>query len=192
MRKLQRLRFSKGFTLIELLIVIGILGVLASTLLLALNPQESQRRARDTKRFKDAGTLQTIIDQMINDGITLPACFAAAAGCTSTAVVAGITGQPCTSTVATPNWLGVNVCNYVRELPVDPQNATTRAAVTGGTVAAPTRTNVNMIYAIASANGEYEINTRVESNSNAEKALGDGGDDLGWYELGSQAALTLL
>lgn len=38
---------SKGFTLIELLIVIAVVGVLAAAVLIALNPLEQFRRARD-------------------------------------------------------------------------------------------------------------------------------------------------
>lgn len=40
--------FKKGFTLIELLIVIGILGILAAGLLVALDPIEQFNRGRDT------------------------------------------------------------------------------------------------------------------------------------------------
>src|SRR3989344_287729 len=41
---------SKGFTLIELLVVIAVLGVLATIVLLAVNPGEQLARARDTSR----------------------------------------------------------------------------------------------------------------------------------------------
>jgi prepilin-type N-terminal cleavage/methylation domain-containing protein len=42
---------KKGFTLIELLIVMAILGVLAVVVLVAINPAEQMRRARDTGRI---------------------------------------------------------------------------------------------------------------------------------------------
>src|SRR3989344_9215549 len=41
---------QKGFTLIELLVVIAVLGVLATIVLLAVNPGEQLARARDTSR----------------------------------------------------------------------------------------------------------------------------------------------
>src|SRR3989344_4807888 len=43
---------SKGFTLIELLIVIAVLGVLASVVLVAINPAEQLRRGRDASRLQ--------------------------------------------------------------------------------------------------------------------------------------------
>src|SRR3989338_4693304 len=48
---------SKGFTLLELLVVIGIIGLLAS--ILVVNLTSARRRARDTKRVADIRNLQT-------------------------------------------------------------------------------------------------------------------------------------
>ena len=42
--------FKKGFTLIELLVVIAVIGVLATIVLLAVNPAEQLARGRDTSR----------------------------------------------------------------------------------------------------------------------------------------------
>lgn len=47
---------KRGFTLIELLIVMAILGVLAVVVLVAINPAEQLRRARDSGRI--SGTQQ--------------------------------------------------------------------------------------------------------------------------------------
>lgn len=44
------LQNKKGFTLIELLVVIGILGILAATVLVAINPLEQLARSRDSGR----------------------------------------------------------------------------------------------------------------------------------------------
>ncbi len=43
-------RLRQGFTLIELLVVIAVIGVLASVVLIAINPGEQLARGRDTAR----------------------------------------------------------------------------------------------------------------------------------------------
>src|SRR5260221_6288756 len=47
MRKVSYFCNKQGFTLIELVIVIGVLGVLAASLLVAIDPLEQLARARD-------------------------------------------------------------------------------------------------------------------------------------------------
>jgi len=48
---------EKGFTLLELLVVIGIIGLLASVIV--VNLTGARRRARDTKRIADIRSMQT-------------------------------------------------------------------------------------------------------------------------------------
>ena len=50
-----------GFTLIELLIVIVIIGILASTVIIAINPTYLLQRSRDTKRLAD---MQNIVNAL--------------------------------------------------------------------------------------------------------------------------------
>ncbi len=52
----------KGFTLIELLIVIGVLAILATAVVLVLNPAEILRRTRDSQRLNDFRTIQNAIN----------------------------------------------------------------------------------------------------------------------------------
>ena len=49
----------KGFTLIELIIVIGIIALLATTVILVINPANLFREARDSQRIADLGQLNS-------------------------------------------------------------------------------------------------------------------------------------
>jgi len=57
---------QKGFTLIELLIVIGILGVLAAVLLVAINPLEQFARTRDSGRTSEVTQLGRALAQYLS------------------------------------------------------------------------------------------------------------------------------
>jgi prepilin-type N-terminal cleavage/methylation domain-containing protein len=58
-----------GFTLIELLIVIGILAILATVVVLVLNPTEMFKQARDSQRLSETDALnQAILLYQTNGG----------------------------------------------------------------------------------------------------------------------------
>src|SRR5471030_98904 len=98
---------QKGFTLIELLVVIGILAVLLSIVLIAINPAKQFSQANNTKRRSDVNAILNAVDQYAADNSgTLPA------GITATSTDIMKTG-------------GVDLCaalvtKYVAALPVDP------------------------------------------------------------------------
>ena len=57
----------KGFTLLELLIVIGILAILATTMIVVINPAQLLKKARDSQRISDLSSLKTAIAYYITE-----------------------------------------------------------------------------------------------------------------------------
>ena len=60
----------KGFTLLELLVVIGIIGLLAS--IIVVNLTGARKKARDIKRVADIRTIQTALSAMVGATAELP------------------------------------------------------------------------------------------------------------------------
>ncbi len=58
---------KKGFTLIEILVVIGIIGILATVVLVAVNPARQFKQARDSQRVANVNTILNALGQNIAD-----------------------------------------------------------------------------------------------------------------------------
>ena len=131
-------RYS-GFTLIELLVVIGILGILLTIVLVAINPARQFAQANDTKRTSDLNTLLNAVHQYAADH----------KGKLPTAIPTG-TAQAISST-------GANICadvspTYVSLLPSDPTAANGGTAISDCTAAYDTEYTI-----IQDANGRVTV-----------------------------------
>jgi len=62
----------KGFTLIEMLVVLGILGVVASVLLIEVNPIAQIQKANDARRKGDLETMQHALELYYQDNGSYP------------------------------------------------------------------------------------------------------------------------
>ncbi len=178
-------KYLKGFTIIELLIVISILGVLAVALLITINPGEAQKKTRDAQRLAHLKTIQTLVDQFINDGKNATGTIITAQGASSQ----GITAQNSQACGVT-SWLGIDTCPYGATVPLDPNNGVDRTFITNAALTPPTTATFRAQYRAQITGSDYEVNVMQESAANATKISNDGGNNNGqWIEVGTRLNL---
>lgn len=66
-RHMKRHTIKNGFTLIEVLVVIGIIAILASVVIIAINPARQFAQARDAQRVSNLNALLNAIGQRMAD-----------------------------------------------------------------------------------------------------------------------------
>lgn len=188
----------KGFTLIELLVVIAILAVLATAVVLILNPAELIRQGRDSTRLSDLGSLNSALALYLSDvdpaTASLGACndtVATEARCTAAGTSPFTARTTCALKTGTgidggaANWVDVNFNLFsgkspLPKLPIDPVNSATYFYG----------------YACDNAGDWYEIDANMESAKFAKDGAGDvesddGGSNADAYEVGNDPGLDL-
>lgn len=195
----------KGFTLIELLVVIAILAVLATTVVLVLNPAELLRVSRDSTRISDIAAVNSAIAFYMADVSSLdldasgPNSFACStSGATPSCTLSGgntgadtcatIVSTASTTAVDGTGWVPIVFTNIssgspLPKLPSDPTNSGL------------------FFYAYACSNTAYtyELSARMESTKYATTTATeivsqsrDGGDQAYRYEVGNDPGLDLM
>lgn len=200
---------KKGFTLIELLVVIGILAVLATAVVLSLNPSELIKQGRDSTRIADFATLNSAIALYLADVSSPDMDTSNPAGpggggavtcgsvtsCTASGTVfmgGGQSGAQCgaqitSTTVDGTGWVPINFTTTsagspIAKLPIDPVNSAT----------------FFYTYSCDNTNKTFELNAKMESTKYATTAATevvsnskDGGNQSAWYEVGNDPGLNL-
>ncbi|HYM65622.1 MAG TPA: type II secretion system protein [Candidatus Sulfotelmatobacter sp.] len=145
-------RNVKGFTLIELLVVIGILAILLSIVLIAINPARQFGQANNTRRRSDVTQILNAVGAYAADN-------------------KGVLPASITTTATTISKAGIDLCaslvtNYIPALPQDPTTGAgtsvtdcTSQYVTGYTIVKDAAGRVT-VSAPSAENGEVISNTR--------------------------------
>lgn len=118
----------RAFTLIEVLVVIGMIGILASTVLVAVNPLRQFAQARNTQRVSNVQAILNAVGNRLADNKGL---FVDSTVCTQ--------DIPQATTQISKDHFDIRPCLvpvYISELPVDPsngKNSCTNDACSSGT-----------------------------------------------------------
>ncbi len=119
---------KKGFTLVELLLVIGIIVVLLSVVLVAVDPSKRLKQSRDAVRRQDVGDIMEAVMQYTTDNNgSFPAAIdgtagsyqvlgTATSGCNTTCPAVTTTVASCVDLSSTL------VPSYLASIPIDPSS----------------------------------------------------------------------
>lgn len=114
--KNEKIKHS-GFTLVELLLVMGLIGVLATVVLVAVNPGRQFAQARDTQRIAHVNAIHNGISQRLADnrGVFEQGCAAGAIP-SATTTIGSASGLYNILPCLTPD--------YLTTFPIDPKTGT--------------------------------------------------------------------
>lgn len=115
------LRSRKGFTLIELLLVIGIIAILASIVIVAINPTKQLGDARNAQRRSDVNTiLNAVYQYAIDNNGNLPSGIPTGTHATAARPICMVDANAAACSGITGVNLRVLTGSYLVSIPKDP------------------------------------------------------------------------
>ena len=154
---------SAGFTIIEVVIVTGLIILLASLLIINVDPVGSKKKSRDEKRMSDVSTIDRAISEFVADKKRYP---------DQSNILRQSTILPAGSSQLTSSksgWIQEDLSSYSSLLPIDPLND-----------------DLYHYYYIHNLNS-YEVNAKLEILTT--EMINDGGNDDSFYEIGNNLNL---
>lgn len=165
-----RSQILNGFTLLELVVVIAVIGILATITIAFIDPLGLQKKARDSVRLRDLNTLKSSIVLVLQNGGTFLDKCQPVSPCSSLSMENASDGS---------GWVGLDLSKYLTVLPRDPMH-------TSGSFVDASGVSVNSEYQFAQTGGDFEIRAHLESPSNVALYTSDGGNNNGYYEVGTK------
>ena len=200
---------KKGFTLIELIIVIALIALLATTVILVINPVKIFREARDSQRIADIGQMNSALSLYMGTASSpsLGACSASAncythvlgLGASSGCGIGGVprytpnnaTVNATTTTGIAGNngWVPVKLSDASGGSPLSAWPVDPKASILSGVATS------SYYYSYAcDANSQWEFTAHMESTRYAatggdDVETTDGGNQTNLFEVGTNVQL---
>ena len=174
------MRNESGFTLLEVLVTIAVISVLATVLVLAINPAEMLRRSKDSRRLSDIGTIRRAVDLALADDQYMLATV-------------GIIDIDTSTDVTNFAGAGVDLSKYLPVIPQDPAYSAAggsaqiiAAGCTKGTIARDA-----ISYKFWSDGATYILRANMESLGSCELVQNDGNNNE-TFETGTEPGLDAI
>ncbi|MCD6086082.1 type II secretion system protein [bacterium] len=186
---------KKGFTLLELLIVIAILAILASAVIVVINPAEILKKSRDTRRVSDLDSLRLALALYVTD-VSSPDLDGSGGSCSTDEWISiADAAASCRSSASTCNKSDSMAVNGSGWVPVDLTSISTGSPIASLPIDPTNNATYFYSYRCDSSNTTFELDAALESNyytSTIDSDGKDGGNSDTLYEVGTDPGLDLI